>query len=168
MSHLFTKRQLSQIMETVDVESPILKNLLGKRILEAWGIARMGGRLQKRFDELLQMAEVSKTLEPNGEECFWKKEQDPEDYLEYRVLGENDYKRSIEEIPFKELTNGLTSILRQMISLPQEDLIREGAREFGFARVGNQVRDKLAQAILLMVDQKLAKEEEGRIKLRGI
>lgn len=165
MSHIFTKRQLDQIHEVVECEGPILKSLLGKRILEAWAIARMGGRLQKRFDELLQMAELNKTVEFNGEECFWKKDQTPENYLEYRVLGDNDYKRNVEEIPLIELTNGLTSVLQQMISLPMDDLIREGAKEFGFARSGSLVREKMAQAIKLMLDQDRAKEVDGRIKL---
>ncbi|WP_339867068.1 DUF3320 domain-containing protein [uncultured Algoriphagus sp.] len=165
LSYTYTQRQLKQIKEIVTVEGPILKNLLGKRLLEAWDISRMGGRLQKRFDELLQMAEVTKTREENGEECFWNSLEDAGNYKDYRVLDPDGYKRSIEEIPMVELINGLEAILQQLISLPQEDLIREGAKEFGFARTGNQVKDRITQAIQVMLKNNRAVEMEGRIKL---
>jgi hypothetical protein len=165
MAYQSTKLQLDQILQTVEAEGPILKSLLGKRILDAWGIARMGGRLQKRFEELLELADIKTTVEINGEECLWKKDQVPDNYLDYRISGENDFKRSIEEIPLIEVINGLTTLLRQMISLPQEDLIREGAKEFGFARAGSQVREKITLAIQVMIHQNRAVEVEGRVKL---
>ncbi|WP_416337026.1 DUF3320 domain-containing protein [Desulfitobacterium sp.] len=34
-------------------EAPISKSLLGKRVLSAWGIARIGARLERRLDEIL-------------------------------------------------------------------------------------------------------------------
>jgi hypothetical protein len=166
LSYVYTQRQLKQINEIVGTEAPILKNLLGKRLLEVWDIGRMGGRLQKRFDELLGMAEVYKTTESNGEECFWNSLEEAGNYREYRVLDSDGYKRSIEEIPMTELINGLEAILQQLISLPQEDLIREGAKEFGFARTGNQVRDRFSQCIRVMIDKNIAIETEGKIKLK--
>jgi hypothetical protein len=165
LSNTYTQRQLKQIKEIVTVEGPILKNLLGKRLLEAWDIGRMGGRIQKRFDELLQMAEVTKTREENGEECLWNSLEDAGNYKDYRVLDPDGYKRSIEEIPMVELINGLEAILHQLISLPQEDLIREGAKEFGFARTGNQVKDRITQTIQMMMKNNRVMEVDGRIKL---
>ena len=165
LSYTYTQRQLNQIKEIVTVEGPILKNLLGKRLLEAWDINRMGGRIQKRFDELLQMAEVTKTREENGEECFWNSLEDAGNYKDYRVLDPDGYKRSIEEIPMVELINGLEAVLQQLISLPQEDLIREGAKEFGFARTGNQVKERITQAIQMMLRNNRAVEVDGRIKM---
>lgn len=165
LSYIYTQRQLKQIKEIVEFEGPILKNLLGKRLLEAWDIGRMGGRLQKRFEELLQLSEVTKTTEGNGEECFWNSLEEAGAYKDYRVSDSDGYKRSIEEIPMVELSNGLEAILRQLISLPQDDLIREGSKEFGFARTGTQVRDRITQAIQLMLRNNQAVEVEGRIKL---
>jgi hypothetical protein len=165
LSYGYTQRQLKQIKDVIAIEAPILKNLLGKRLLEAWGIGRMGGRLQKRFDELLGMAEVCKTIEANGEECFWNSLDEAGSFKEYRVLDFDGYKRSIEEIPMTELINGLEAILGQLISLPLEDLIREGAKEFGFARTGNQVRDRITLAIQQMLKSNQVVEVDGRIKL---
>lgn len=44
---------LSQIGQDLAAEAPISKNLLCKRVLNAWGIARMGARLERRLDEIL-------------------------------------------------------------------------------------------------------------------
>ena len=166
LTYIYTQRQIKQIQEIVETEGPILKNLLGKRLLEAWGIGRMGGRLQRRFDELLDLAKLTQKRESNGEWCFWGTSQSPDEYSGYRIFAPDQSKRSIEEIPEKELINGLNYVLRQLISLPEEDLIREGAKEFGFARTGNQVKDRFSQCIRVMVNKNIAVESEGKIKLK--
>lgn len=166
LSYSYTQRQIKQIQEIVETEGPILKNLLGKRLLDAWGIGRMGGRLQRRFDELLDLAELNQNKESNQDLCFWRTEQSPEEYSDYRIFAPDQSKRSIEEIPEKELINGMTHVLRQLISLPEEDLIREGAKEFGFARTGNQVKDRLSQCIKLLLSKNIAVESDGKIKLK--
>lgn len=165
LSFTYTQKQINQIQNIVETEGPILKNLLGKRLLEAWGIGRMGGRLQRRFDELLDLAKLKINVESNQEHCFWDNHQSPEEYSNYRIFADDQSKRSVEEIPEKELINGLTHVLRQLISLPEEDLIREGAKEFGFARTGNQVKDRISQSIKVMLTKNIAVESEGRIKL---
>jgi hypothetical protein len=50
--------------------------------------------------------------------------------------------------------------------LPEEDLIREAAKEFGFARTGNQVKDRISQCIRVMMNKNIAVESEGKIKLK--
>lgn len=111
------------------------------------------------------MVEVYKATEAIGEECFLNSLEDAGYYQAYRVLDSDGYKRSIEEIPMTELVNGLEAILGQLISLPLEDLIREGAKEFGFARTGNQVRDRITSAIQQMLKNSQAVKVDGRIKL---
>jgi hypothetical protein len=166
LSYIYTQRQIKQIQEIVETEGPILKNLLGKRLLEAWGIGRMGGRLQRRFDELLDLAKLNQNKESNQDSCFWRIEQSSEEYSDYRIFAPDQTKRSIEEIPEKELINGLTHVLQQLISLPEEDLIREAAKEFGFARTGNQVKDRISQCIRVMMNKNIVVESESKIKLK--
>lgn len=78
-------------------------------------------------------------------------------------MDSDGYKRSVDEIPMVELINGLEAILEQLISLPQVDLIREGAKEFGFARTGAQGRDRIKQGIQMMLSNNRVVELEGRI-----
>lgn len=48
-----TELILGQIRKVIQEEGPISRSLLAKRILQAWGIARLGARLDQRFTELL-------------------------------------------------------------------------------------------------------------------
>jgi len=56
-------------------------------------------------------------------------------------------------------------ILKQQFSLPSEDLIRETAKEFGFARTGTMVKNRIGFAVQTLISNGMGIEENGRIKL---
>lgn len=160
-----TQKQISQIQKIVETEGPILKSLVGKRMLEAWGIGKMGNRLQARMEDLYAKSNLKTSIEPNGDTCFWPYSIAPEEYTSYRVWTIDRTKRNIEEIPVSEIVNAMKYILQQQISLPMEELVRETAKEFGFARTGNLVKERMEIAIQSMVSSGICIEEGKRIKL---
>lgn len=161
-----TQKILEQIRQIVEIEAPILKSFLAKRLLDSWGISRMGGRIQSRIDDLLNKSGISFTLEPGGEKCLWKQDQKPEAYSHYRVKSLDGGKRNAEEIPVKEVMNAMVTILQQQISLPEEDLIRETAKEFGFARTGSNVQLAVKNAIKGCLDHSILDFEKGRYLMK--
>lgn len=165
LSYEHTQKQIRQIQQIVATEGPILKTLVGKRMLDSWGIGRMGTRLQARMEDLYNNSNLKSTLEANDEICFWPSEVTPEDYSTFRVWTENRTKRNIDELPISEILNAMKFILKQQISLPSEDLIRETAKEFGFARTGTMVKDRIGFAVQTLITNGMGIEENGRIKL---
>lgn len=165
LSFEHTQNQIRQIQLIVETEGPILKVLVGKRMLDAWGIGRMGARLQARMEDLYSNANLRSTIEANDEICFWPNEVSPDGYSNFRVWTEDRTKRNIDELPISEIINAIKFILQQQISLPIEDLIRETAKEFGFARTGTIVKDRMSFAIQAMISNGIGIEENGRIKL---
>lgn len=157
--------QLQQLNTIINTEGPILQTLLSKRLLDAWNISRLGGRLQSRIEDLLSRLSLTITEEPNGGKCYWPEGIEPAEYDNYRVFSDDLTKRNADELPVREVCNALTYILNQQISLPKEDLIREGAKEFGFSRTGSVVNEKMEIAIQEMLDSGKAIHENGRIKL---
>jgi len=160
-----TQNQIIQIHNIVETEGPILKSLVGKRMLDAWGIGRMGARIQSRMEELYSKSNLKSTSDINGEICFWPNEINPVEYAKYRVWTTDRTKRNIDELPISEILNGMRYILQQQISLPREDLVRETAKEFGFARTGNMVKDRMVLGVESLITNRIGIEENGRIKL---
>lgn len=59
-----------------------------------------------------------------------------------------------------------TSTLQQQISLPEEDLIRETAKDFGFARTGSNVQLAVKNAIRGCLDHSILDFEKGRYLMK--
>lgn len=151
-----------QIMAVLAVEAPISKSLLSKRIIAAWGIGRMSSRLayylQTIFDE---MELVSST--DNEKEFFWNHEQQSASYRAYRTPAVELHKRDPEDLHSIETANGINHILKNQISLPKADLIREGAKLFGYSRVGANLEQAMNQGIAKAIEMGFAYEQGERI-----
>ncbi|MDD4227714.1 MAG: DUF3320 domain-containing protein, partial [Mariniphaga sp.] len=133
---------LNQIQQVIQTEAPISQGLLSKRILTAWGISRLGVRLKEYLDGLYGSLNLRFTRQ-NGNYFYWNEEQNPETYTTFRVPSNDDQKRSPEDLPKQEIAAGLVEILTNQISLPAEDLVKEAARLFGYARLGGNVEQAM-------------------------
>lgn len=153
------KNQINQVLET---EAPIMRNLLAKRVLAAWGISKMGSRINVHFERLLSEFQIKQTGN-NGDIVFWNNQSDPENYEGYRVATIHGQKRDAEDLPSDEIANGVKEILTHQISLPKEDLIREAAKLFGFARTGTQVVLAMKKGIEMALSKGFVMEKDGKI-----
>ncbi len=136
----------SQITKVVETEAPITRNLLVRRVLAAWGISKLGTRINAQFEQYLLELNFIQTGEKENP-VFWNNEVSAEIYSAYRVSTVNGQKRDAEDIPVEEIANGIREILRHQLSLPKEELIREGAKLFGFARSGSNVEMAMKRGI---------------------
>ncbi|MEO7047031.1 MAG: DUF3320 domain-containing protein, partial [Ferruginibacter sp.] len=156
------KNQINQVLE---IEAPIKRNLLAKRVLAAWGISKLGSRIRAHFDMLLSQMEI-KQKGKNEDLVFWNNTSDPENYEEYRVATINGEKRDAEDLLSDEIANGIKEILINQISLPRQDLIREAAKLFGFARTGAQVELAMKKGISMSLAKGYIRETEGRLVIK--
>jgi len=74
----------SQLIDVLEVESPISKNLLCKRVLAAWGISRMGSRLNNHFEFLFERSAL-KPIKNGSNHYVWKQSHDPVTYTVFRT-----------------------------------------------------------------------------------
>lgn len=138
---------LNQIRQVIEEESPISRSLLCKRVLSAWGISRLGQRLDSYLEELLtssnyyitQFAELT---------FFWLDENQYKNYAHYRSGI-----RDAIDIPPEEVANAMKFILIDEISLPTSDLSRICAQQFGFARGGTNVDAAMHRGLLKAVEK---------------
>ena len=145
-----------QIKKVIEDEAPISKSLLCKRILGAWGISRLGQRLDIYISELLAYSPcyVSHCDELS---FYWINE---EQYLQYSSFRTG--LRDAIDLPPEEVANVMKHILTDEISLPTIDLFKLSAQLLGFARSGSNVDAAMQRGIRKAIEKGYLKEENGR------
>jgi hypothetical protein len=150
---------IKQQIETIIVtEAPISKNLLYKKILQAWNTSRAGARLDKYLEGIIKEMHLR---EIQHHQLFYWRNDSTLDY--YRS---NDIeKRNMEDIAPEEVIVAMEEVVSNNLSVAEEELLRYLARTFGFAKVGKQIDSLLRYAIELAIQQGKVKREDNRIKL---
>lgn len=148
---------MSQIREVMTQEAPISKSLLCKRVLSAWGISRLGQRLDHNFEHLFQKTGYYR-IEHEGLGFLWNNKEQRELYATYRP----DSGRDAADLPPEEIANGIKELLTDEISLPTPDLHRICAQQFGFARTGTNVEAAMQRGIQEAIRRNYIRLENGK------
>lgn len=142
-----TRRRIEKAIGImIEMEAPISRRLLMRKVLELWGISRTGARVERIFDAALQNA-GKKTTRDESMEFFWREDQTPSEYAVYRVGEEEEARRSIDDIPSEEILNAACQVLREQAGMTRPDLIKETAKKFGFSRMGNLIESTVGYAL---------------------
>lgn len=156
-----TELILGQIQKVIQEEGPISRSLLAKRILQAWGIARLGARLDQRFTELLMKIQPKRT-EAEGMTFFWPDEVTPSEYGIYRVSTDDTQRRAGEDLPPEEVAVAVKSILSSQISLPHDELVKQVGKALGYARSGSTLEKSIRLGIQRAIELGYAHEDENQ------
>ena len=130
----------------IQAEAPVSENLLIKRVVQSYGITRTGSRIQKYMDGILANMDLL-TTSSEDRRFYWRADQDPTTYDQYRLSVNDEDRRDAKDIPVQEAAAALCRVLYEQVSMGREDLIREAAKAMGFARLGTAVTALLTDAI---------------------
>jgi very-short-patch-repair endonuclease len=132
----------------VDVESPIHRQMLARRICQAFDMRKATSRVLARIGRVLGHTPVTSRPVLHGE-FYWRPGHDPACYEGIRIPGAaNGFaKRSIDEIAPEELANAAKAVLDDHGSMSKDDLVREVAAVFGIMRMGAKVKATVLAAI---------------------
>ena len=150
---------MRQIEGILECEAPISREQLCRRVLSLWGITRIGSRIDARFTDLFARMNLPFTGE-GKERFFWRREQRPSEYMNYRVSMTN-----AADICPEEVSVAVKEVLEAQISLSREDLVKETARLFGFSRMGGIVEASMQKGIEMAILRGGAEEETNRVKV---
>lgn len=156
----------NQIAQVVNVEGPISLGLLCRRVVAAWGMSRVGGRIETQVRAACRRLRLRSTR-VGSVVFYWPQGTDPDEYAVCRVPGGNrDSRRGPEDLPPEEMAAGALEVLQTQVGLPEEDLVREVARLFGYQRMGSTVEQYLQRGIDLVKQRGNAHwDSEGHITL---
>ncbi|WP_337102708.1 DUF3320 domain-containing protein [Paenibacillus sp. YIM B09110] len=164
-----SKKIVEQLQQVINEEGPISRSLLAKRVLQAWGISRMGARLERRFDELLYRTKVThEKTEMDGNVFYWPEGMKPTEYRLFRNAQTEMQRRLAEDLPAEEVANAVKAVLMAQISLPEEDLIRQVTRLLGYARSGTGLNKAIRNGIACAIERNDAVVQNERLVLNQI
>ena len=149
----------SQIIQVINEEGPISYSLLCRRIIQVWGMTRVGNRIDERIREFCGKLKLPITRIGRAK-YYWPEKVDPVEYTLFRVPSDdNQTRRNIDDIPGEEMKNAALHVLRQQISLPEDALVREVARLFGYHRIGAAGQQHIINGIGLLIKGGVAKRD---------
>ena len=134
------------IREIVALEAPICEGLLSRRVIQCYGLSRSSARIQAYLSHLMDR-EGFYVTQSGGGRVFWYNEQMQRTYAGFRRSGEGNARREAKDVPCEEAANALCLVLRDAVSMPEEDLVREGARLLGYSRTGSAVAQLMTEGI---------------------
>ena len=138
VTNWYDKQIVTTIYRVLMQEAPICESMLIRRVVQSFGIARSGSRIQEKMNSLLSTLQLQRNKK-NGKVVYWWDNQIPSKYNMIRTSGEGVNKRDAKEVPVEEVVNAIIYVLTEQISLSEEDLIREAAKLLGYTRIGNIV-----------------------------
>ncbi|MFE1750115.1 DUF3320 domain-containing protein [Streptomyces anandii] len=147
----------------VEVEGPVEKEVIYTRVRLAWGIGRAGQVVRDRIDRALRrllkqgrIVHVGTAYDVPGHET------------EFARTPTERCARRVAEVPAAERRFVLWNVVDEGPGVHREDLLREAARFFGWARLGADIRDALTADIdALTAAGDLIESEGGLIPAEG-
>lgn len=152
----------SLMLSVLEVESPIEKELLYKRTLASFGINKLGARLKRNFDDLInEMKREYSNIYVYGETVTINKIGG---VCPVRISKENQ--RPFILIPKEEIGGAIVDILKNTFGATKETLVADIAKGiFHNNRTGGKIKGKIEEAIKYLEKEKIIKSENGKIFL---
>ncbi|WP_367323597.1 DUF3320 domain-containing protein [Streptomyces sp. HUAS ZL42] len=140
----------------VEVEGPVEKEVIYTRVRLAWGLGRAGQVVRDRIDRALRR------LLKQGKIVHAGTAYDrPGHKTEFARTPTERCARRVAEVPAAERQLVLRNVVDEGPGVHREDLLREAARFFGWARLGADIRDALTGDIDALIAAGDLIESEG-------
>lgn len=140
----------------VEVEGPVEKEVVYTRVRLAWGLGRAGQVVRDRIDRALRrllkqgkIVHVGTAYDRPGHET------------EFARTPTERCARRVAEVPVVERQLVLRSVVDEGPGVQREDLLREAARFFGWARLGADIREALTGDIDALIAAGVLTESDG-------
>jgi very-short-patch-repair endonuclease len=154
------------VADIVRCEGPISLQLACRRVAAHWGFQQASEKLRKRVRHLLPKDEVRTHISDAGI-FLWPAATDPDTYRDFRIPGiDSESVRDAEDLPVEEVANVAFFLLRQHISAPEKELVRETGRLFRFRRRGTKVESRMQAGIELLIQRGAARRDGTTIAIQ--
>jgi len=137
--------------------------LLFRRVLDSFGIRRIGRRIEELFERLLDDIQESNDVRIRGTTISLGA-MDMEVYRKPRVSSEEQ--RPFTLIPQEELAGAIIDLVKNNIRIAQESIASDVARGiYNNNRIGTQIESKVEDAVDYLIKKKLIKLKDGMLTL---
>ncbi|MFT7616930.1 MAG: hypothetical protein ACI97A_000560 [Planctomycetota bacterium] len=155
---------LEYIGKILEQEAPVSRSLLCRRLIEAFGIERLVGKIRDRIDGLL--AELDESQMPADHDgILFAPGSDPQSYQDFRTAALGEIPRQADDIHPVEIANAAKRVLKEQVALPRTEMPKETARMLGFPRLGTRVRAAMEKGIEELLKQGWGIVDNDQVKL---
>ena len=163
---LFAPRHLAELGKVVEqvlaAEAPMHVDLLARRVGGYFGI----GRVTQRVTDQVKVALSGRGRSGDEADIVWRLDQDPDGVPAVRVAGQGTTaRREILEVPLSELASAARIVVERANGIAPNDLIRDAARLLGFARITEQVVERVTLAVRLAAARELIRIADNKAQI---
>lgn len=153
--------------KVVKDEGPITLTLATRKVAAHWGLERIHEKAVDRVRGRIPKSEVQ-VQAWDSEMVLWPADASVTDYKEFRVPDSRPESfREAADLPLDEIANGALSLLREQVSVPEGELIREVGRLFGFHRTGKLIEDRVRLGIGRLIQKGAARREADSVVVQS-
>jgi len=155
----------SVIAQILEIEGPVHRDEVAKRVTGLWGLTRTGSRIGGAVDEALRWLELRSQASCDAE--FFSVPgravvpRDREDTTSSTL-------RKAEYLPPVEVRAAITAAVHANQGIDEERLLTEALRLLGFKTVGAQVRSMASQQFKVLLRTKALEVRDGRLYPPGL
>jgi len=161
LNNYYHKRDIKErIKKILEVEGPIEKELLFKRVLDSFGIQKLGSRINSLFEDMLKDLKQEDGCHIHQDTIALKK------IMLAPVRISTEEQRQFIFIPKEELASAIVDILKSNYSTTKEALTADISREiYNNLRTGSKIQSKMDDAIKYLLANRLIEGKNGKIQL---
>ncbi|MCG1053468.1 DUF3320 domain-containing protein [Mycetohabitans sp. B5] len=155
-----------QLLKVIETEGPVSQAIVFKRVTRAWGLSRVGSRIEAYLIAMVPKQVIRTT--DNDITFYWPGQANPSTWEGIRVPGgDPETRRSIDEISLEELGNAAMYILMQQGGTSQEGLVKAVCRLLGVTRTTAEAGIRISRALTHGRVQATVAMEGGSVRLRN-
>jgi very-short-patch-repair endonuclease len=154
-----------QLLKVIETEGPVSQAIVFKRVTRAWGLSRVGSRIEAHLSALVPRHVVRTT--DDSVAFYWPEHANPATWEGIRVPGSDaETRRGIDEIGLEELGNAAVYILSQQGATSQDGLAKAVCRLLGVTRTTAEAGARISRALTHGRIQGIVAVEHGLARLR--
>jgi len=140
------------VQQVVEVESPVHFNEVARRIVDAFGVKRIGGRIREALQRATRSAVREKRIERRGN-FLWRVGMEEPQYVRSHERIPN-YSRKIDQIAPEEIMLAIEIVLTHSLGMQKEEIPSATASLLGYKRTGNDIKVHVDNLVGKMLSEK--------------
>ncbi|WP_053005979.1 DUF3320 domain-containing protein [Kiloniella spongiae] len=159
--HLVPVYKLAELVKLiVEIEQPIHKDEIARKVSKAWGLQKAGARIKKLVTNAIILAKKNKTI--IGED-FLTSDNDKSIMVRDRTNVESSSLRKAQYLPPDEVDLAIHESVTRNVAATADDLARDVAKAFGFKSTSAQLKTSILERINTQVSQGTLEDFNGQI-----
>lgn len=160
--HELPASELARVVaRIIDVEGPIHREEIARRVTQLWGLQRTGKRIRESVDRALNSL-PGRSIQRLDEEFFLPTSRDNCPVRDRGDVPSNTLRKP-EMLPPPEIRRAISTVVQVHLGVESEEALVETARLFGFRSTSSQLKQVLEREMTSLVASGELEERNGKL-----